>query len=140
MKKLLTFSLFLAFFAGIEFSAKSQADSIVNLCAKYLKAPYISDGQEYKALLNGDEVAEFKATFYGGTIYRISACSGTTEGNLVFSIYDQNRTLLFTNKDYKNSPYWDFKFTATMDCIIEAQLDVNGPTSGFAILLIGFKE
>jgi len=131
MKKLIVFLIFLTLLAGKNFSANAQsAKSEIgsNACAKYLKAPYISDGQEYKALLNRDEVAEFKATFYAGISYRIAACCGIgnlVEGNIIFSFFDQNRTLLFTNKDYKNSPYWNFEFTATMDCIIEAQLDNN---------------
>lgn len=118
----------------------AQADVTMELCTKYINPPYISDGQQYKALLNGDEIAEFHATFYGGSIYRLVAQTGQTEGNLIFSLYDKERNLLFTNRDYENSPYWDFKFTSTIDCIIEAELDPAVSTSGFAVLLIGFKQ
>ncbi len=128
---------------GFLFSIKStnaQADEITALCTKYLVPPFVSDGQQYKALLNEDELAEFHATFYGGSTYRIIACSGMSEGNLLFSIYDKERNLLFSNKNYDNSPYWDFKFTSTIDCIIEAELDSKNLTSGFALLMIGFKQ
>ena len=119
----------------------AQADVTTALCTKYIVSPFISDGQQYKALINGEEIAEFHATFYGGTTYRIVAASGQTEGNIVFSLYDKERNLLFTNRDYQNSPYWDFKFTSTIDCIIEAELDgANKTASGFAIMLIGFKQ
>ena len=60
--------------------------------------------------------------------------------SLIFSVYDKNRKELFSNRDYKNSPFWDFKFISTMECIIEAHLSPNGPSSGFALLLIGFKQ
>lgn len=141
MKKIFLISILILL--GFLFSIKStnaQADEITALCTKYLVPPFISDGQQYKALLNEDELAEFHATFYGGSTYRIIACSGMSEGNLLFSIYDKERNLLFTNKDYDNSPYWDFKFTSTMDCIIEAELDSKNLTSGFALLMIGFKQ
>ena len=119
----------------------AQCDTIANLCAKHLAAKFISDGQQYRALLlNTDETAEFHSTFYGGTTYRIAACSGLTDGNLVFSIFDEQRNMIFTNSEYKNSPYWDFKVTSTLDCIIEAKLDGRNQGSGCAVLLIGFKQ
>ena len=126
-------------FTALVLFANAQIDETTELCSKHIVPPFISDGQQYRALLNGDEVAEFHATFYGGSTYRISACSGTTDGNLIFSVYDKQRNLLFTNRDYQNSPYWDFKFNSTMECIIEAELEKK-EGSGFAILLIGFKQ
>ncbi len=121
-------------------SFSQSTDNIMKVCTKYIVHPYISDGQQYRALLNGDEVAEFHATFYGGSTYRIAACSGEAEGGLIFSVYDSERHLLFTNKDYENTPYWDFKFKTSVDCIIEAQLDMKTKSSGMAIMLIGFKQ
>jgi len=137
--------IFLAF-CGIFFfiflsinRVEAQADTIMHLCTQYLKLPFVSDGQQYKALLNQEETAEFRATFYGGNTYRIIACSGLSDGNLVFSLFDINHNLLFTNKDYKNTPYWDFQFDYTIDGVIEATL-AQPNTSGFAIILIGFKK
>lgn len=140
MKKIKYFSFVLI--AGLLFSQKitAQSDSLFRFCAKNLTNQYISDGQQYLSLLNGDEVAEFRVTFFAGATYRIAACSGMTNGNIIFSVYDLKRNEIFSNRNYKNSPYWDFKFVSTMECIIEAQLDPKGPGSGFAILLIGFKR
>ena len=118
----------------------SQLDTIMELCTKHMVTPYISDGQQYKALLNNDEIAEFHSTFYGGSTYRIVGYSGTSEGNLIFSLYDSDRNLLFSNKDYENAPYWDFEFNSTVDCIIEAKLNSKNLISGFAIMLIGFQQ
>lgn len=140
MKKITTLA-FAAILALVLNSTFAQVDVTTGLCTKYIKSPYISDGQQYKALLNGEEIAEFHATFYGGTTYRIIGATGQTEGNLIFSLYDKERNLLFTNRDYQNSIYWDFKFTSTIDCIIEAELDATSKAkSGFAIMLIGFKQ
>lgn len=139
-KQALHFLFLIITFAGIN-SASAQCDTIANTCVKHLTDKFISDGQQYRSLLlNNQETAEFHSTFYGGTVYRIAACSGLSDGNLVFNIYDSERNLLFTNSDYKNSPYWDFKINSTLDCIIEAKLDASNKGSGCAVILIGFKE
>ena len=129
--------------AAISFSGNLKAqicDSIATLCAKNLSAQYISDGQIYRTLLVNDQQAEFHTTFYGGTTYRICACAGMTDGNLIFIIKDQDGTILFNSKDYKNAPYWDFKITSSMDCTIEATLNQETAQSGCAVILIGFKQ
>lgn len=118
----------------------AQADTLVKVCSQHLQVPYISDGQQYQTILNEDEVAEFHATFFGGSRYRIVGCSGLSDGNLIYTVYDHERNLLFSNTDFENAPYWDFKFENTMDCIIEAKLDSKNTNSGFAIMLIGFKQ
>lgn len=138
MKKIFITGLILMAW-GFSFNTMAQMNTTMDICTKHIVPPFISDGQQYKALLTGEEIAEFRATFYGGSTYRITACSGQSEGNIVFSLYDKERNLLFSNRDYENSPYWDFRFTATIDCIIEAEL-VGGQTSGFAFMLIGFKQ
>ncbi|MCE3258925.1 MAG: hypothetical protein K0S12_566 [Bacteroidetes bacterium] len=141
MKK---FVFILSFVVAASFSGKlnAQCDTIANICAKHIISTFISDGQQYRALLlNSEETAEFHTTFFGETTYRIAACSGTSDGNLIFNIYDQDRNLLFTNRKQKNAPYWDFKVKSTLETIIEAQLDANrNPGSGCAVILIGFKQ
>lgn len=123
---------------------KGQCDTIASICAKHIISSFISDGQQYRSLLlNSEEYAEFRTTFFGETTYRLAACSGTSDGNLIFSIYDSapERHLLFSNRNYQNAPYWDFKVKSTVEVVIEAQLDGNKtPGSGCAVLLIGFKQ
>lgn len=120
----------------------AQCDSISNKCARHIIASFVSDGQQYRSLLlNSEEYAEFHTTFFGETTYRIAACSGLTDGNLIFTIYDQERHLLFSNRNNRNAPYWDFKVKSTMETIIEAQLDpARNAGSGCAVILIGFKQ
>ena len=142
MKKIFV-TCFLAslFLLGAPVKAKAQCDTIASLCAKQNIATFVSDGQLYRSLLlNPEETAEFKTTFFGETVYRIAACSGLSDGNLIFSIYDSERNLLFSNKDYKNAPYWDFKVKSTVEVTLEAKLDPASNGSGCAVLLIGFKQ
>ncbi len=128
-------------FIAINSASAQIADTIASQCARHLESQFISDGQQYRALLmNTDETAEFHTTLYGGTLYRIAACSGLSDGNLIFSVYDSERNLLFTNSEFKNAPYWDFKITNSLDCVIEAKLSGGAQGSGRAVLLIGFKQ
>lgn len=141
MKKFILLLSFIIAGACIN-TSNAQCDSIANMCAKHIISSFISDGQQYRSLLlNSEEYAEFHTTFFGETTYRIAACSGRSDGNLIFNIYDQDRRLLFSNHSQKNAPYWDFKVKSTVETIIEAQLDVNkNPGSGCAVILIGFKQ
>ena len=141
MKKFV-FTIFIVLSIGASSGLQSQCDTIANICAKHIISTFISDGQQYRSLLlNSEEYAEFHTTFFGETTYRLAACSGTSDGNLIFSIYDQDRHLLFTNREHSNAPYWDFKVKSTLETIIEAQLDVNrNAGSGCAVILIGFKQ
>jgi hypothetical protein len=118
----------------------SQCDTIATICEKHITDEFISDAQTYRALLSGDDAAEFTVTLFGGNVYRIAACSGTTDGNLVFRIVDSEKNILFTNSDYSTSPYWDFSVENTMQVTIEATLNSNNTDSGCAVILIGFKK
>ena len=130
----------LALIALLPMTTESQMDALIQKCKKQITEPFVSDGQYYTVLLNDGDIAEFYATFYGGTIYRLVGYVGEESGDLAFSVYDQDRNLLFTNRDFENTPTWDFKFENTMDCIIEAEIDSKNITSGIAVLLIGFKQ
>ena len=141
MKRSLTLLPVLALlFATHSGHAQDICGDIADRCEEHITAAYIPDGQFYRALLNEDETAEFELTLYGGTTYRVAACTGQTDGALVFSVYDGERNLLFTNADYSNAPYWDFVVSNTMNCTIEAQLDPNRAESGCSVLVIGFKK
>jgi len=136
MKKL--FSIFILYIF-ISQSASAQMDSIVNYCKGYLKFPYLSDGQQYRALVSEGEIAEFRITFYGGAVYRIVTASEPKDGSVIFRLYDKNKTELFSNSKYNNSSYWDFSFGSTVDCYIEAELPPN-KKSGFILMFLGFKQ
>ncbi len=126
-------------FVAMALATQAQCEIIVEGCEEHL-TEYISDGQFYRALLYNDQVAEFETTLFGGNTYRIAACSGEDDGNLIFRLYDQERNLLFSNAEFSNAPYWDFVVENSMNCTIEAQLDLNKQDSGCAVLLIGFKQ
>lgn len=141
MKRFTLIFSFIAAFACIN-KTTAQCDSIASMCEKHIVSTFISDGQQYRTLLlNSEEYAEFNATFFGETTYRIAACSGHSDGNLIFNIYDRERRLLFSNHEHRNAPYWDFKIKSTIEAFIEARLDAGKNSgSGCAVILIGFKQ
>lgn len=117
----------------------SQIEQLKKTCSNNFPSNYISDGQEYFAALKPDQRIEFRTTFYADNTYRISACTNAKKGKLVFKVYDTEKNLLFTNESFNYSPFWDFRFTSTVTCII--QVDVKNPQfiPGYVMLLIGFK-
>ncbi len=134
-KKILIITI-LAFYATVSFG---QLDSMVNRCSQLIKYPFISDGQQYRALVIKGETAEFYFTFYGDATYRLVACTGDGTIAPIFRVYDKDRNLLFSSEYYNNPIYWDFKFTSTIETIVEAELPPNGPESGIILILLGFK-
>ena len=115
-----------------------QAEVVESSCKKCFESPYVVTGRPFRALLTGEETAEFNATLFSGTTYRIAAGSAG-KSYIVLNVYDSERNLLFTNKDFENAPYWDFSVDGYLDCIVESKLDNTIQSSGFAIIITGFK-
>ncbi len=126
--------------SGYNASAQMGIDSIRISCNEIMSDQYVPDGQNYYSFISTGEVAEFYSTFYGNTTYRIVGLLGNDEGKLIISVYDQERNLLFSNKDFENIAYWNFQFENTLDCIIEAEIDSFDEMSGVAVLMIGFEK
>lgn len=139
MKRILTTLFILVALVLTPLKLNSQEDVLFNSCLEQLKSPFIASGQPFKAFLTGSEVAEFHTTFFAGSLYRVVA-SSHEKGNVLFSIYDKERNLLFSNEKHNASGYWDFKIEGSVECIVEARLDPEKSTSGIALLMIGFKS
>lgn len=143
MRKLFAILSVLLFSTG---SIAQECDSLVNKCYDYLQVDakkgkvFISDGQVYQAFVDAEQSAEFKTTLYGGSIYRVATTAGSKDNYVIFNVYDQQRNLLFSNQDHNNAPYWDFKIENTLDCYVEAYLDIEKKVSGCLVLLIGFTK
>ncbi len=120
-------------------SAFSQVEQLQNICSLYFSPEYVSDGQEYFASLKPDQKVEFRTTFYGDNTYRIVACTNLKKGDLVFTVFDTEKNLLFSNVNYNYSQYWDFKFASTITCIIQVDIKNIKFTPGFVMLMIGYK-
>jgi hypothetical protein len=140
--KLYIFLLFTAFFLPTIHA--QECEDILAACEGYLngqkgKDKFISDGQVYSAFLDREK-AEFKTTLYGGSTYRIAASAGNEDDYVIFTVKDLQGNIIFTNKDHKNTPYWDFVIPVTLTVTIEAEFDLDKKVTGCAVLLIGFKQ
>ncbi len=129
----------LLFVGLISLKGYSQIDTLVSYCNQFLQYPYISDGQQYRAILTSGQTAEFNVVFYGNATYRIVAATEPHDKSVVFRLYDKNHNELFSNADFNYSNYWDFKFESTINCYIEAELP-EGKKSGFVIMYLAFKQ
>jgi len=141
MKTLLIASLFSIFFAADSYS--QNCEEIVGICEKLLKTAkgqeFVSDGQVYSAFLDREK-AQFKTTFFGGSTYRIAASAGSKQNFVIFTVRDVDKNILYSNKNYKNAPYWDFKVLETIEVSIETEMDLDLKGTGCAVMLIGFKK
>ena len=137
---LLCFTVFLT----TNLIAQQDCEQIAKDCSAYLNGSdgspdFVSDGQVYTAFLDREQ-AEFKTTLYGGSKYRIAASAGSEEDYVIFSVLDLEGNLLFTNRDHKNSPYWDFEVPNSIPVVVVTELDLDLKVTGCAVLLIGFKQ
>ena len=148
----LTKNLLLALTLLISLGANSQVEceQVDELVTQMLNNPidkafdrtFISDGQVYKAFIDEEEKAEFEVTLYGGSTYRIAGSTGDNNNSFIFEIYDKEypRNLLFSNADYNNCSYWDFKIENTLDCYIVTSLDLTKKISGCTVMMIAFEN
>ena len=104
LKRLLIFLSFIVFLPSI---GNAQIEQLENICSLYFPPEYITDGQEYFAPLKPDQKIEFRTTFFGDNTYRIVGCTNLRKGKLVFSVFDTDKNLLFTNESFDYSPFWD---------------------------------
>lgn len=145
MKK--TFILILMTVTMIGNGYAQDCEQIVANCEKLLRSgaegsKFLSDGQVYSAFLDREEKAEFKTTFFGGSTYRIAVSAGSSDNFAIFTLRDVDGNILYSNRNYKNAPYWDFVVNETIEVSIvtELDLDLKASGSGCSIMLIGFKK
>ena len=129
----------LALLVMLSSSTSAQLNQLQHICSLYFSPEYITDGQEYLAQLKPDQKVEFRTTFFGENTYRIVACTNLRRSDVIFSVFDTEKNLLFTNANFNNSPYWDFRFTSTVTCIIQVDVQNQKFTPGYVMLLIGYK-
>ncbi len=137
--RIFKFTILMSFLAVCG-KAPAQCDTEAAFCDRYFDNSFISDGQEYRALLHSDQEAEFETTLFGGNEYRMVSCSGETAGELIFTLKDQEGNILFNSTEFGNTPYWDFNVENTINVTINARLDNTKKDSGCAVILIGFKQ
>jgi hypothetical protein len=107
--------------------------------------PYIHDGNYHAAILTEGEEAELYKTFYSDTEYRIAVCGSDDLPNVEFKIIDNQKNVLYTNKDHNYARTWDFKLQSSQQLKIVVKVIPTGKNadevkSGCVAIMFGFKE
>src|SRR6056297_1675982 len=101
-----------------------------NICNKYFEPSFIMNDKEHT----------FQLTFYENFYYRIAVCTENANDTLQFTVYDRQNNILFSNKDYHYTPYWNFRFRSTIECLIKVRLKEELPAKKIKFNLVsGYK-
>ncbi len=133
--KLRLFALF--FVLIIVSSVRAQNTTIP--CKQQLIQGFISDGQQYRGKIVDGEIAKFKVVFMGGCIYRIVFCNDCVNNKINYIIRDSNRKIIFLSEKQNFPEYWDFQFSESITCTIEAEIPGKNDSNCNVYLLIGYK-
>ncbi|MFO7940033.1 MAG: hypothetical protein R6U66_09825 [Bacteroidales bacterium] len=136
MQRILTFFVF----SLLSLSSFAQQEDPTKTCSNLLTEGFISDGKNYVGKLNANNKAIFHVTFFSENTYRLIACSKNKKHTLLLKIYDTDKNLLFDNSKHNYTTYWDLKFTSTVNCLVEIELEAENRLSDVVQLLIGFKQ
>lgn len=108
-------------------------------CANLLTDEYISDGQFYTTKINVGESQKCEITFIEGNEYRLIACPQNAS-KVQMQIIDVQGNILFDNKNFNYTNYWNFRIKETLTCTIKLTLPKTERQSDEVVLLVGFKK
>lgn len=136
------FSIILMAFPNV---GNAQCKGFAKKICKLELMPYIHDGNYHAAILTEGEEAELYKTFYSGQEYRIAVCGSDAFQDVEFKVIDQNRKVIYDNKENNMSRIWDFNLEASQQLKIVVKVPVNHTktdeiTSGCVSIMFGFKE
>lgn len=145
MKKIFFFIIIAGSLALLPLSLYGQCKSFANKICKAELTPYIHDGNFHAAILSVGEEAELYKTFYSGQEYRIAICGSDMMPNIEFRVYDNNRKLVYTNRDDNYKRTWDFTLDASQQLKIWVKVLDPGEKktelmSGCVAIMFGFKN
>jgi hypothetical protein len=107
-------------------------------------APYTHDGNYHAAVLVEGEEAELYKTFYAGMEYRVAVVGEGKLPTVEFKILDDQKNVLYSNKDHNNAKTWDFKLESSQQLklvvrVIPFNKPGDIPASGCVSIMFGFK-
>lgn len=110
-----------------------------NQCSSLLTNEYLSDGQYYSSLINFGEVKSCDVTLIAGNEYRIIVCPHQAK-NIQMQLVDKQGNILFDNKNYSYTNYWNFVIKETIICDLKLQLSNKDVDVDEIVVLIGYKK
>lgn len=132
------------FLAIATFNVNGQCKSFAKSeCLPKLN-PYVHDGNYHAAVLVEGEEAELYKTFYSDMEYRLAIVGEGKLPKLEFKVMDEDKNVLYSNKDNNYSPTWDFRLENSKQLKLVVKVTPFNkagdiPASGCVAIMFGFK-
>ena len=138
------FSAFTLFFIAATLSVNAQCKAFAKKDCLPTLSPYTHDGNYHAAVLVEGEEAELYKTFYSDMEYRVAVVGEGKLPAVEFSIIDENKNVLYSNKDHNFAKTWDFKLESSKQLKLVVKVSSfnkpgDVPASGCVAIMFGFK-
>jgi hypothetical protein len=144
MKTIRIISVLTLFIAIATLNVNAQCKAFAKKDCLPKLIPYTHDGNYHAAVLVEGEEAELYKTFYSDMEYRVAIVGEGKLPKIEFKILDENKNVLYSNKDNNYAQTWDFKLenSKQLKLIIKVTpFNKPGdiPASGCVAIMFGFK-
>jgi hypothetical protein len=107
-------------------------------------SPYTHDGNYHAAVLVEGEEAELYKTFYSDMEYRVAIVGESKLPNIEFKILDEDKNVIYSNKDNNYAKTWDFKLENSKQLKLTVKVTSfnkpgDVPANGCVAIMFGFK-
>lgn len=144
MKIIMKFSILTLCIVAATLSANAQCKAFAKKDCLPTLSPYIHDGNYHAAVLVEGEEAELYKTFYSDMEYRVAVVGEGKLPSVEFSILDENKNVLYSNKDHNYAKTWDFKIESSKQLKLVVKVSTfnkpgDVPANGCVAIMFGFK-
>jgi hypothetical protein len=107
-------------------------------------SPFTHDGNYHAAVLVEGEEAELYKTFYSDMEYRLAIVGESKLPNIEFTIFDEDKNVIYSNKNFNYAKTWDFKLESSKQLklvvkVTQSTKPGDVPLSGCVAIMFGFK-
>ena len=144
MKIIKIFSVLILLFIAATLSTSAQCKAFAKKECLPTLHPYTHDGNYHAAVLVEGEEAELYKTFYSDMEYRVAVVGESKLPSVEFQIVDENKNVLYSNKDHNFIKTWDFKLESSKQLKLVVKVSSfnkpgDVPASGCVAIMFGFK-
>ncbi|HVN58052.1 MAG TPA: hypothetical protein VMT63_07130 [Bacteroidales bacterium] len=144
MKLARIFSILALLFIAATLSVNAQCKAFAHKDCLPELAPYTHDGNYHAAVLVEGEEAELYKTFYSDMEYRVAVVGEEKLPQVEFKVLDENKNVLYSNKDHNYAKTWDFKLESSKQLKLVVKVTPfnkpgDVPASGCVSIMFGFK-
>jgi hypothetical protein len=144
MRLLRIIPLLAVFVFALSSSANGQCKAFAKKECLPELGSYTHDGNYHAAVLVEGEEAELYKTFYSDMEYRVAIVGENKLPAIEFKILDNNKNVLYSNKDKDFASTWDFKLQSSQQLKLVVKVSSfnqpgDTPASGCVAIMFGFK-